>query len=155
MHGIAQASSDDRRALFHNTASKSGLSDAIVEKDFWVCWTLDYLFHASPWQHGFAFKGGTSLSKCYGMIKRFSEDIDLILDWRFLGYGASEPWENRSKTQQQRFCESMNTKTEQFLADDFVPALKSDLSQMLNDEFDINVDAHDHQTVCFDYPKAS
>ena len=39
------------------------------------------------------FKGGTSLSKAYHLIERFSEDIDLILDWRLLGYGLKEPWE--------------------------------------------------------------
>ena len=52
----------------------------MIEKDFWVCWTLDYLFHNSPWKEHLAFKGGTSLSKCFDLIHRFSEDIDLILD---------------------------------------------------------------------------
>ena len=41
---------------------------------------LDYLFHRSVWKDKIAFKGGTSLSKSYGLIERFSEDIDLILD---------------------------------------------------------------------------
>lgn len=53
-----------------------------------------------PWKEAFTFKGGTSLSKCYGLIKRFSEDIDLILDWRVLGYGLNEPWKQRSNTKQ-------------------------------------------------------
>lgn len=56
-----------------------------------MCWLLDYLFHASPWYGHLAFKGGTSLSKAFNLIKRFSEDIDLILDWRLLGYGRDEP----------------------------------------------------------------
>ena len=47
---IARLPADDRRELFHNTAAKTGLHDAIVEKDFWVCLTLDYLFHRSPWK---------------------------------------------------------------------------------------------------------
>ena len=46
------------------------------------------------------FKGGTSLSKAFGLIERFSEDIDLILDWRLLGYGEIEPWEPRSNSAQ-------------------------------------------------------
>ncbi len=41
------------------------MSPGIVEKDFWVCWTLDYLFHDCPWAEHLAFKGGTSLSKCF------------------------------------------------------------------------------------------
>ena len=90
---IAKLSADDRRELFHNTAAKIGLNDAIIEKDFWVCLTLDYLFHRSPWKEAVTFKGGTSLSKGYHLISRFSEDIDLILDWRVLGYRVDEPWE--------------------------------------------------------------
>ena len=65
-----------------------------------VCLTLDYLFHRSPWKEAVTFKGGTSLSKGYHLISRFSEDIDLILDWRVLGYGINEPWEKRSNTKQ-------------------------------------------------------
>ena len=50
MRKIACLSDDDRRELFRNTADKMGLNDAIVEKDFWVCFTLDYLFHCCPWK---------------------------------------------------------------------------------------------------------
>ena len=85
MRNVARLPPDDRRALFRNTADKMGLNDAIVEKDFWVCFTLDHLFHRSPWKDSIAFKGGTSLSKAFQLISRFSEDIDLILDWRVLG----------------------------------------------------------------------
>lgn len=86
---IAKLPDNDRRELFRNTAAKMGLNDAIIEKDFWVCLTLDYLFHRSPWKRVITFKGGTSLSKAYHLISRFSEDIDLILDWRILGYMVS------------------------------------------------------------------
>ena len=82
MRNIARLSDNDRRELFRNTADKMGLNDAIVEKDFWVCFTLDYLFHRSLWKESITFKGGTSLSKAFHLISRFSEDIDLILDWR-------------------------------------------------------------------------
>ena len=98
MRDIAKINENDRKALFHNTAAKMGMTDAIIEKDFWVCYMLDYLFHRCSWKDHIAFKGGTSLSKAYGLIERFSEDIDLILDWRVLGYGINEPWENRSNT---------------------------------------------------------
>ena len=77
MRKIACLPDDDRRELFRNTADKMGLNDAIVEKDFWVCFTLDYLFHRCPWKDSITFKGGTSLSKAFNLISRFSEDIDL------------------------------------------------------------------------------
>ena len=73
MKNAAWLSDNDKRILFRNTADKMGLSDAIVEKDFWVCFTLDYLFHRSPWKDSVTFKGGTSLSKAYNLINRFSE----------------------------------------------------------------------------------
>ena len=102
MRNIAKINERDRKALFHNTAAKTGMTDAIVKKDFWVCYMLDYLFHRCAWKDKIAFKGGTSLSKAYGLIERFSEDIDLILDWRVLGYGINEPWEQRSTINRMR-----------------------------------------------------
>ncbi|MEF9895577.1 MAG: nucleotidyl transferase AbiEii/AbiGii toxin family protein [Clostridia bacterium] len=150
---IASEKSQDWRALFHNTAMKKGLSDAIVEKDFWVCWTLYYLFESSLWRHGLAFKGGTSLSKCYGIIKRFSEDIDLILDWRILGYCTNEMWGARSNTQQERYCKEINGRTADFLANEFLPTLTRDFGKLLPHPFGLSIDACDPQTVCFDYPK--
>ena len=110
MRNIAKIKENDRKALFHNTAAKMGMTDAIIEKDFWVCYMLDYLFHRCAWKDNIAFKGGTSLSKAYGLIERFSEDIDLILDWRVLGYGINEPWEKRSNTKQDnRILNSVKT----------------------------------------------
>ena len=114
MTNIARLSDEERRELFRNTADKTGLNDAIVEKDFWVCFTLDYLFHRSPWKKVITFKGGTSLSKAFNLINRFSEDIDLILDWQVLGYGKYEPWEQRSKTKQDMFNKEANVKAENF-----------------------------------------
>ena len=114
MRSIAKESEANLKALFGNASVKSGLSPAVVEKDFWVCLTLDYLFSDSPWRKNLAFKGGTSLSKAFDLIRRFSEDIDLILDWRLLGYGVDEPWKDRSNTQQDIFNEQANAKTRSF-----------------------------------------
>ena len=95
MRNVARLPDSDRGELFRNTADKMGLNDAIVEKDFWVCFTLDHLFHRCPWKDAITFKGGTSLSKAFNLISRFSEDIDLILDWRVLGYGKDAPTPSR------------------------------------------------------------
>lgn len=128
MRKITCLPDDDRRELFRNTADKMGLNDAIVEKDFWVCFTLDYLFHRCPWKDSITFKGGTSLSKAFNLISRFSEDIDLILDWRILGYGKLEPWEKRSNTKQDAFNKEANNRAEIFLAEQFCPTIKKELS---------------------------
>ena len=108
MYNIVKASGEEKQILFQNTAEKMNLHPAIIEKDFWVVMLLDYLFHACPWKHAFTFKGGTSLSKGYQLINRFSEDVDLILDWRVLGYGENEPWEERSKSKQEQFNKETN-----------------------------------------------
>ena len=99
----SKTTNEDLIVLIQNTANKMKIQETVVEKDYWVCFILDYLFHESQWKKAFTFKGGTSLSKCFSLIKRFSEDVDLILDWRLLGYEKDEPWENRSKTKQDRF----------------------------------------------------
>ena len=135
MRNAARLSAQDRSDLFRNTADKMGLSDAIVEKDFWVCFTLDYLFHRSLWKEAITFKGGTSLSKCFDLIHRFSEDIDLILDWRLVGCGKDEPWAERSKNQQDKFNKAVNARTEAFLAEEFLPKLEADFCSLLNDGF--------------------
>ena len=127
---IARLPADDRRELFHNTAAKTGLHDAIVEKDFWVCLTLDYLF-----------------SKGYHLISRFSEDIDLILDWRVLGYGVNEPWEKRSNTKQDAFNKEANRKAEVFLAETFCPQVREGLSAELGLPANLYIDKEDKQTV--------
>ncbi len=153
MKHVAKFSDNDKRRLFRNTADKMGLNDAIVEKDFWVCFTLDYLFQRSHWKDSITFKGGTSLSKAFRLISRFSEDIDLILDWRVLGYGRDEPWEKRSNTKQDAFNKEANARAEVFLAETFCPAIKEGLSQELGREADIHMDEEEKQTVIFAYPK--
>src|SRR3546814_3712758 len=66
--------------LFLSAANRLGTPLGNVEKDFWVCWTLDQLYHErSADQPRLLFKGGTSLSKAHGLIKRFSEDIDVTI----------------------------------------------------------------------------
>lgn len=154
MKEIALRERKELEELFLITAREIDLPEAMVEKDFWVCWTLDYLFHDCPWAEHLAFKGGTSLFKCFGLIQRFSEDIDLILDWRLLGYEKDEPWVQRSKTQQDRFNKSVNAKTEEFLRETFLPQLQTDFQKLLGDEFFLCIEEDDPQTVCFGYPKS-
>ena len=153
MYNLIKQPVEQLRILFRNTAQKTGLHEAIVEKDFWVCLTLDYLFHNCPWKDAFTFKGGTSLSKCYGLIKRFSEDIDLILDWRVLGYGLNEPWEQRSNTKQDAFNKDANLRAEKFLSEKLLPILKRDMSQILGKDASFYILPEDPQTICFQYPK--
>ena len=154
MKNVARLSRSAREELFIVTAREVNLPEAMVEKDFWVCWTLDYLFHESPWKKHFAFKGGTSLSKCYDLIDRFSEDIDLILDWRLLDCAKKDPWAERSKNQQSKLNEAMNAETAAFLKNVFMPKLEQDFAGVLEETFRLYIDEKDPQTVCFEYPRS-
>ena len=84
------AAAEDRRDAFLGTSRRRGTPAHNVEKDFWVCWTLDVLFNgAAANAPRLLFKGGTSLSKAFGLISRFSEDIDITIFRDDLGQGAS------------------------------------------------------------------
>ncbi|BBE20448.1 hypothetical protein AQPE_4640 [Aquipluma nitroreducens] len=77
---------DDAKAeILRNTGEKTNLPAYAVEKDWWVVQTLSILFETEIGKH-MVFKGGTSLSKAWGLIERFSEDIDLAVDRRFYGF---------------------------------------------------------------------
>ena len=153
MYEIAKLPGVEREILFQNTASRMGMNAAIIEKDFWVCFTLDYLFHRCSWKNAFAFKGGTSLSKAYHLIERFSEDIDLILDWRTIGYGYSEPWEQRSNTQQLKFIDESSNRVAAFLKDEFLPVFKSDMAYCVSNPVSAYIDDDDPGTIKFGYPR--
>lgn len=153
MVNILKLSEEEQRTIFRNTAQKMGVHEAIVEKDYWVCLLLDYLFNKSRYHRHFIFKGGTSLSKCFHLIKRFSEDIDLILDWRLLGYEKEEPWLERSKTKQDTFNKQANARAEDFLAKEFLPVFLTEISGMIGNEARAETDRSDPQTILFHYPQ--
>lgn len=87
MDKVARLTAQDRRDIFSEAASRLGIRPTIIEKDFWVCVTLKLLFQKSRFAKHLVFKGGTSLSKAHGLIERFSENIDLVLDWTPIGFG--------------------------------------------------------------------
>jgi predicted nucleotidyltransferase component of viral defense system len=125
MDKIARMNQSDRSELFGETAAIMAIPEAIVEKDFWVCWILRYLFNASSLSKDIIFKGGTSLSKAFGIIERFSEDIDLILNWELLGIEKDEPWIDRSKNQQDRYNKVVNEKAQRYIAETIIETLRN------------------------------
>lgn len=153
MKNIALLSKDDKTVLFTQTAAKMEMHPSIVEKDFWVCFLLDHLFHDCKYKDMFVFKGGTSLSKSYHVIERFSEDIDLILDWRKIISDESNPWEERTKTKQDTYNKQINKAAAEFYKEELVPVLNNELSLKLGAGEWVAVDSLDEMVVNFMYPK--
>lgn len=149
-HKIPQA---DLEGMIRNASAKKGVNESVLEKDYWVCFALDYLFRVCKWKDAFTFKGGTSLSKCFQLINRFSEDIDLILDWRVLGYEEGEPWLARSRTKQNVFNDEANEKAEIFLKEVLLPQMRMDFERFFEERFDLSIDENDPMTILFHYPK--
>ena len=113
MDRVARLPAAERSALFAETAAKMKTTPAVAEKDFWVTWVLDRLFADAELASMMMFKGGTSLSKAYRLIERFSEDIDLILDWRMLS--GEDPLAERSKAKQEKLNAAINEQAQAFI----------------------------------------
>jgi Nucleotidyl transferase AbiEii toxin, Type IV TA system len=104
--GFLTLPQEERRLYFEQAAVRRSLTPVILEKDFWVCWLLGVLFD-SEFAGSLVFKGGTSLSKVFGVIDRFSEDIDLSLSPEFLKLpeaGLSRNQANKWMTRAEAAC---------------------------------------------------
>lgn len=152
MNRVATLSEKERNELFTLTAERLGIgSIAIVEKDFWVCWTLKQLFEHAKLSKLLIFKGGTSLSKVYGLISRFSEDVDLVLDWRVVNQDQN-PMAERSKRQQSKINETLNDSAITYIAETMMPWLQEALGSHC--EMEINTGEKDQgHVVRVKYPK--
>ena len=149
MNKVALLSANARKELFSETASQMGVRPAIVEKDFWVAWTLDKIFSDATLREILMFKGGTSLSKVFGLIGRFSEDIDLILDWREVT--DEDPMTDKSsKNKQVKFNEKVNREALQYIEMNLLPAISKIISPLCN----CTIDAENPFNIKVSYPAA-
>ena len=98
--------SQDQKEILQTAAARLGKQAAVLEKDIWLCWVLQQLF-SMPNAHPMAFKGGTSLSKIYNIIDRFSEDVDITLDYRHFDDDFDPFQEGASKTQIRKFSDRL------------------------------------------------
>jgi Nucleotidyl transferase AbiEii toxin, Type IV TA system len=156
MDKLARLSPQDRRDIFSEAAAKLGIRPTIIEKDFWVCLTLKLLFLKSRFRESLVFKGGTSLSKVHGLIERFSEDIDLVLDWKLIGFGEGlkDPMQSfDSKSKQDKFNKEINRLAANFIAQILCPEV-DDLVEKEEIGLSAAVDEVDPHVVIIRYPAA-
>lgn len=149
MESVARLSSVERGELFTETAARKGMTPAIVEKDFWVCWTLGRLFAHPDLSRLLMFKGGTSLSKVFNLIERFSEDIDLILDWRVV-VGEDDPLAQRSVTKQKTLNDTIDAKAVNYIGGELLEMI----SQALDPICHCKLDTDDSHALNVQYPAA-
>ena len=135
------------------------MPDAIVEKDFWVCWVLKQLFSIEALSDRLLFKGGTSLSKIFHAINRFSEDIDLAVDYVALGFtGERDPrQENISKTRRAGILADMMVACQRYIGGEFLDALKARCREILgtSEAWSLEVSGQDPNVIRFRYPSSA
>ena len=156
MDKLARRPAEYRRDIFSEAAARLGIRPTIIEKDFWVCVALKYLFQKSRFGKSLVFKGGTSLSKAHGLIERFSEDIDLVLDWKVIGFGEGlrDPTQVfASKSKQDQFNKEINRLAADYIAKTLCPELE-DLLRQENVGLSATVDPDDPHSVNIRYPAA-
>ncbi len=101
MSTFATLPAKERELFFRQYQEKRGVDPVIAEKDFWVCWLLGRIFEHPQLADACVFKGGTSLSKVFGAIERFSEDIDLAIIPASLGWKESDLDQAPSRTKRE------------------------------------------------------
>ena len=130
---LLKAPADDRRDLFTAASQRLGTAPQNVEKDFWVCWTLDALFNgAISGGPRLLFKGGTSLSKGFGLIERFSEDIDITVFREDLGESASvEELEGLSRKKREAKLDAIKAACQAFIGGPLQTQLQDIMKTMI------------------------
>ena len=150
MDAFLRLPAERRRLLCEEGQQRLGLTPASIEKDFWVCWVLRELFNLSRWGEYLTFKGGTSLSKCWRLLSRFSEDIDVVIDREHLGFGGDTLSRKQQKRLVKECCRQIREELwpplEQRFREALPPGLVWELTPAHEEE------DPDQQTLLFHYP---
>jgi hypothetical protein len=147
MDRIALASDNERRKLFMDVSDKLGSTDFIIEKDFWVSWILEKIFTDKYLSEILCFKGGTSLSKAFHLIERFSEDVDLILSQEIVlkdGEKLAQP----SKTKQSAFNKEIENRAVCYITTE----LKEKIAEALGNVCSVFEDKEDGHVLYVQFP---
>jgi hypothetical protein len=131
--GFAALRASDRRKALVDASTQTGILPVILEKDFWVSWVLGRIFADPDLEPNFIFKGGTSLSKVYQVIDRFSEDVDLGIHPSYLGYPENLFETLGSQTKRTGALVDMQKVCGEILERKLVPELETSIRKALGD----------------------
>jgi len=146
---------EERQAVFEQSARQLGWSARILEKDLWVCWTLRQLFALPAGSPSLTFKGGTSLSKVFGAIRRFSEDVDITVDYRSFGISPDPADPSVSQTQAERIFDQFGERVREFAENLLVPVLSERLQEVSPGTRNDVTLLDDGQTIELAFPKVT
>ncbi|RWR19609.1 nucleotidyl transferase AbiEii/AbiGii toxin family protein [Sinirhodobacter populi] len=159
---ILAADAQTKAGVFTTTAQRLGTTPQNVEKDFWVCWTLDALFNGLKDRPRLLFKGGTSLSKGFGLIRRFSEDIDVTVFRDDLGEAASiEELQALSGKKRGAALDAIKAACEVYINGPCLAGLSEIVDEVAkrnrlsSGQFRVEADPHDSQALYLRYPSAT
>lgn len=139
----------EKRALLVKNQSRLNLPVLAIEKDIWVCWVLQTLFSITE-RPKMAFKGGTSLSKIYGAIARFSEDVDVTIDHQIWKNPEKDPFaSNLSNRQIGKIAEEYEEKTKAFIQKTVIPSFEKEASALNIKGIRIEFDGKESITVVY------
>lgn len=161
MDKFARRPASERRAFFAEAAARRDLAQVIIEKDFWVCWTLRRLVETPELAGVLTFKGGTSLSKAFAIIKRFSEDIDLTIDRSAALVADVLPVmdEGISRNERERRGSALGAAARAFVETIAMPALERIIAEAMGTREGWSLagdpDDKDRQTILFNYPAST
>ena len=159
MDDFARRAGAYRSAFINEAALRRDVTPVIIEKDFWVCWTLKRLMQTLALNGHLIFKGGTSLSKAYGIIERFSEDVDLTISRTApLISDVASPMETGiSGKERERRGKALKQAAQKYVATIALPNIELAIEAALgtHDGWDVLLDPDDAdtQTILFRYPK--
>lgn len=160
MDSFAQLPAAEREVYFVEAGARMGLPPHIIEKDFWVCWSLKRVFALDCLKGNVLFKGGTSLSKVHQLIERFSEDVDLSIHRASLGFeGETDPanpeLSNKGRRKQ---SEALKAAGQRKVTAEVLPELHMLIASNLGEpDWRLEMDATDPdaQSLKFTYPPTS
>lgn len=158
MNNVAKLSSSDKNAIFSETGARIGINPVIVEKDFWICWILKQLFTIKEFEGWLVFKGGTSLSKCFNLIRRFSEDIDIAVDYKKLGFvDKKDPCRTElSYTKRAALLDDMLSVCQDYISGQFLTILTARIESILGkNNWSLRVSSEYPNTIEFEYPAST
>jgi len=158
MYDFIKMPSDTKLEIIAAASAQSGLSEHIIEKDFWVSYLLDIIFNRIDLNHNFLFKGGTSLSKCYGVIERFSEDIDLVYSQEDFEFDYKEEYKNNEKLgskKREKLIKSLVLEARKFTVEEFLPAIQKIIdSDEIDDSYNLHISEDCATDLIFEYPSS-